>query len=349
MNRPDNAYFVNPAVDAFFVGGASILCFLFFRVAFTGYGATQVSDLSLTLATVFSWIGNWPHFSATNYRLYESRANVRQFRLTAVLIPVVIAIATAACFVYPVSFAPYFVKLFILWSPYHFSAQTLGITLIYARRCELRISPLARRALAGFFFSSFLVAYATTENTLSTGFIYAMTYPNLRLPQSTPLVFEVAMYASLAVLAYEVLPALHTSKRFPWIFFLPIVTQFLWFVYGAENLSFQLLVPFFHALQYLLIAWSIHIHSRGTATLFQHLFGSARWFAGNVLIGGFLFFGLPHLLALRGWPLDYAVVIIAAGVSLHHYFVDGVIWKLKQERSQSPLFLNVGWALRGTE
>ncbi|MGZ3702718.1 MAG: hypothetical protein ACXWSD_13090, partial [Bdellovibrionota bacterium] len=91
------------------------------------------------------------------------------------------------------------------------------------------------------------------------------------------------------------------------------------------------------------------IHSRGTATLFQHLFGSARWFAGNVLIGGFLFFGLPHLLALRGWPLDYAVVIIAAGVSLHHYFVDGVIWKLKQERSQSPLFLNVGWALRGTE
>ncbi|MGZ3736802.1 MAG: hypothetical protein ACXVC0_17665, partial [Bdellovibrionota bacterium] len=64
MNRPDNAYFVNPAVDAFFVGGASILCFLFFRMAFTGYGATQVSDLSLTLATVFSWIGNWPHFSA---------------------------------------------------------------------------------------------------------------------------------------------------------------------------------------------------------------------------------------------------------------------------------------------
>jgi hypothetical protein len=339
---PDDLYFVSPLVDALFVGGASLLCFLYFRLTLSGYGAGQVSEQALWLAAALSWVGNWPHFSATSWRLYESRANLARYRLTAWLVPLLTAAATAACFVFPVSFAPYFVKLFVLWSPYHFSAQALGLTLIYARRANLGVSPLARRALTVFFVSSFLVQYSETETSLGTAFLYAMAYPQLHLPAWTPLACKIVMYAAAAVLAYELLPRLRAADRFPWIVLLPVATQYLWFVHGRHDFSFQLLVPFFHALQYLLVAWSVEMH--GGRSRARPWFGSARWLALNVVGGGFLFFGLPRLLAGRGFGLEFSILVVAAGVSLHHYFVDGVIWKLQRESRESPLFRNVAWA-----
>jgi hypothetical protein len=345
---PDDLYFVSPLVDALFVGVLSIACFAFLRLTQSGYAATQVSGSTLWLAGALSWVANWPHFSATSLRLYESRENVRRFRLTAVAIPFFVLFATIASFWYPVSFAPYFVKLFVLWSPYHYSAQTLGFTLIYARRANLFISRTARGALTAFFVSSFLARYAETENALRTGFLYAVAYPQVPLPLWAPSACEAVMYASLALLAFEILPEIRKGDRLPWIVALPIATQYLWYVVGAPTLSFQVLVPFFHSLQYLLIAWSVEMHARASrGAAFSALFGSARWFALNVLLGGTLFWGVPRLLALRGWNLDFSIVMIAGAVSLHHYFVDGVIWKLKREGGKSPLFLNVSRAFGG--
>ncbi len=342
-HAPDNLYFVGPLVDTFFIGGASLLVFLFYRATLTGFAAGQISDSAFALTGILVWVGNWPHFSATSYRLYESREHMNQFALTAYLIPVLIVLAAVACFVYPVSFAPYFVKLFVLWSPYHFSLQTLGITLIYARRANLRISPLARQALTVFVISSFLVQYAESEIALRTGFMYALSFPQLALPAWAPNAFQAIMYSSIAVLAWELLPEILKSGRLPWIVFVPLLTQYLWFVYGAKDVTFQLFTPLFHSLQYMLIAWSVEMHSRGRAPWKA----SARWYAMNVGLGALFFSGIPHLLARFGFNLEYSLLIFSAAISLHHYFVDGVIWKLQRERTGSPLFRNVGWAFRG--
>lgn len=342
MPPPNDRYFVSPTVDAFFMGGASILCFLFYRFTLRGYGASQVSGSALWLSAALLWVGNWPHFSATSFRLYLSPEHRRQFALTAWLVPALIALATGAALVFPVSFAPYFLKLFLLWSPYHFSAQSLGITLIYARRTEFPASPLFRRALTGFFLSSFLVQCSETETSFRTAYMYAMAYPQLNIPAWTPAVFQALMYGCLAVAGAELF---RIRKAPPWILALPVATQYLWFVFGAKDISFQLLIPFFHALQYLLIAWSIDVHARSPRGALAAIFGSARWFGLNFAAGAVLFFGVPRVLAAHGWNLEVALLLVTAGLSLHHYFVDGVIWKLRQEKDRSPLFRNVGWAL----
>ncbi len=225
----------------------------------------------------------------------------------------------------------------MLWSPYHFSAQTFGLTLVYARRAELPVTPLTRRALAVFFVSSFLVQYAQSEISLGTAFMYAISYPQLNLPKWTPLACRIVMYAALAVLAAQCWRA----KRLPWIVALPVCTQYLWFVHGSHDISFQILLPFFHGLQYLLIAWSLEMQ-RGA----RPWPASFRWFGVNFALGALLFFALPRLFVRGGWPLEFSTLIILAALSVHHYFVDGVIWKLQRAEKSSPLFRNVGWAWR---
>lgn len=348
--RPDDLYFVNAYVDAFFVGLASFACFLWFRYAVGGYSTLQVNENAIYLATVLGWIGSWPHFSATAWRLYGSREHVRAYPLTAWLAPALALLAGAACFVYPVSFAPFFIKLFVLWSPWHFSLQAFGITLIYARRAGVAVPSGAKRALACFFVSSFLVQYSEAENALSHSYLYAISYPQLRLPAFTPLACKAVMFASLAAAAWGLWPSVKAAGRLPLILVLPVLTQYLWFVHGARDLSFQLLLPLFHGLQYLLIAFALELRVRAlthpSPSFAASVKAGGKWMAANFAAGALLFAGLPWLLARAGFDLAFATLVILAAVSVHHYFVDGVIWKLGREAGASPLFGNVAHAWR---
>ncbi|PYM14740.1 MAG: hypothetical protein DMD81_16970, partial [Candidatus Rokuibacteriota bacterium] len=95
---------------------------------------------AVMLAGFLQWIVNWPHFSATTYRLLRVPENRREFPLTTYVIPVVVAAGVVASLHWPTLVAPYFIKFFMLWSAYHFTAQSLGLSLLYARRAGYAIS-----------------------------------------------------------------------------------------------------------------------------------------------------------------------------------------------------------------
>ena len=65
---------------------------------------------------------------------------------------------------------------------------------------------------------------------------------------------------------------------------------------------------------------------------------TVRWFAITMAISVVLFLALP---AVVGAATHYAVTgmlgIVFASAQLHHFFVDGVIWKLKSARVAAPL------------
>ena len=100
---------------------------------------------------------NYPHFSATVYRLYQSPDNIRQFPVTALGVPLLLVGAVAASLWQPELAAPYLVTLFLIWSPFHYSGQTIGITMLYARRCGFGIGRWERLALSAFVYSTFIV------------------------------------------------------------------------------------------------------------------------------------------------------------------------------------------------
>ena len=54
-----------------------------------------------------------------------------------------------------------------------------------------------------------------------------------------------------------------------------------------------------------------------------------------------LFFGLPAAFSWLPLPLMTIAGILAAAVNIHHFFVDGVIWKLRDTATSSALMMNI--------
>lgn len=335
-------YFVHPWVDALCAGGLSILVF---AAAMASPWSSKTGDAfpnALVLAGFLQWIINWPHFSATSYRLLRVPENRREFPLTTYVIPVLVGAGVVSSLHWPKLVAPYFIKLFMLWSPYHFTAQSLGMSLLYARRAGYGISTNERRALAAFLYGTFLVSTARAEVSVSPQSYSGITYPGLGVPWQLVIALSIFMYAGgihLVLSAYR--RYLDGGERLPII--LPIVAgaQYVWFVVGNLSPSFYVFVPAFHSLQYLLIAWVMELKENRSGRTAGQI--TVVWSAVNFLGGAGLFWALPNACHSFGVPLDLALAVLIAGIQIHHFFVDGVIWKLRNPRVANPL--TVGLAL----
>lgn len=336
-------YFVNAPVDFLFVGGASIVTFFAILLFYTPSRTPEV----ISLAVFLMWIINWPHFSMSTHRLYQSRANVEQYPFTAIVIPFIVIGGAVLSFVYPLTVAPYFVKLFMIWSPYHFSGQTVGVTLIYARRAGLKVGLWERRVLSGFIFGTFFLSTIRAEASRSGYQYYGIDYPSLGVPQWAVTASEWGMW--LMLVAFVVVFALwcwRTRRLVPLIVLTPAAAQYIWFVQSVYVPSFQEFVPMFHSLQYILIAWGIQMKerlelSRATPSRKFALSETSRWTALNFAGGVGLFYVLPKFAVFAGAAPLVAEGVVAAAVQIHHFFVDGVIWKLRNQTVSHPLMMNV--------
>ncbi len=336
---PVKLYFANSLVDYLLAGGASILAYLYFRFS---------SDLSAVAVSQFViiylvWLGNAPHFAATSYRLYGSRETLRQYPCTAALIPLAVLMGIAASLRYPTHIAPYFVKLYLLWSPYHYSGQTVGLSLIYARRHGIAIGKWERLSLSGFVYGTFIAATAFAETQVTNLTFFGISYPTLGLPAVVAQGARVLMYGSGALfLAFAWRWAKANGRRVPLIVFLPSAAQYVWLVLGSETVSYFQLVPFFHGVQYLLVAWYVQADEAkrrpGGSSKWPIPVATLKWSVLNILGGIALFAGFPKLISLfSSSPILFIAPIAIAGVQIHHFFVDGVIWKLRNPRVSSSL------------
>lgn len=342
-------YFVSAPVDFAMIGGLSILTFLGLRLLYSGERTSAV----ISLAVVGMWICNWPHFAATSYRLYHSRDNIRQYPMTALVIPWLIVIGVMASFAFPSLVAPYFIKIFLIWSPYHFSGQSIGITLIYARRNGFVVGRWERLALSTFIFGTFVTQTLRAEVGAGyAGSFFGIPTPILGLPAWTLDASMAAMaIAALVFLGFVIRWSLQHKRVLSGMVLLPAVTQYVWFVHSTDWLSFQEFVPFFHSLQYMFIAWCMQLKEkmdlRAIAPSRRYvLTESARWGIVVFAVGALLFFALPRavnaMMTMPGpHPLLFATGVIVAAVQIHHFFVDGVIWKLKRKSVSSPLMVNL--------
>lgn len=331
-------YFVSPWVDAVVVGLGSIVVYLVFRAA----PAWSTSERVVTVGATLVWAVNYPHFASTNYRLYHDRANIAQYPMTALLVPVLITSAMIGSFASPAVIAPAFVMLYQLWSPYHFSGQTIGITMLYARRHGYHLDGWLRRALSTFVVATFVLQAARFEVGDGTATFFGVTYPTLGLPTWAPDVVAAGMWACAGAFVVLLVHRSRSTRRMvPPLVLLPAVTQFVWFAATPPG-YYLYLVPFFHSLQYLLIAWNLQLKEvldRGEHVPSPRfvLRTSARWVAVIVAGGYAMFWLLPRLGAHAGRSMAFSSAIVLAGLQMHHFFVDGVIWRLRNSSVRNPL------------
>lgn len=341
-----NFYFVNPLVDFIFIGGVSIIVYLLLLLTVPSDSTTAI----IAIAAVLTWICNNPHFAATTYRLYKTKENRQQFPFTTYVVPFVVLAGIFASIAYPKTIAPFFVKFFFIWSPFHFCGQSFGISMVYARRAGFKMGNFERQSLKTFIYASFVGVIFHVDSFIKSEKHYNIEYLALNVPSWFYYVSLVVTFISGLCLAYSIIKQKkEQGKTLPKIVYLPALTHIFWFVGGEHHAGFNVLVPFFHSAQYLFIAWAMQTKdvaekAKAAGQLPDRKFVTLKtipWFVFNCAVGAAMFEGLPYLFPAASADPMITMGIVIVGVQIHHFFVDGVIWKLKSQHTTSPLLVNM--------
>jgi hypothetical protein len=349
QTSPPSPYLVSLPVDFLLVGGGSILLFLLLPRLYDG----PVTPRLLTLSLYLTWIGNWPHISATNYRLYGSANVFRDYPFTAIVVPLLVLMGAVGSLAHPTTVAPYFVKVTLSWILYHYSGQSIGISLLYARRAGYQPATGERFCLIGFFYGTFLCRSMWSETSSQALHYFGVTYPRFGVPVAFSYVAAAWTYACVAGFLFFVVRQSLRARRWPPVMYLlPAITQYVWFFVAGDQPAWVELVPFFHGLQYMVIAWAMQLKagaSDGAAppTRRRVALRTLRWYALNLAGGACLFYVIPRaVFHVTGIDRGLVMAVIFSAFQVHHSFVDGVIWKLRAKKVAAPLMANVPALLR---
>ena len=293
-----------------------------------------------------------PHYGATLLRVYERRRERRAYVVFSLWATLAIVALFLASLRLP-ALATFLVTLYLTWSPWHYTGQNYGLAVMFLRRGGLALEPGTKRWLYFSFLLSFVLVFlemhadAARMSDLPVG--YTSDQGAVFVPLGIPTRWALALAGplSLAYLAALAVVALRLRRQAAWRSLIPAallsVSQLLWFslpytlhLLGVaprlDPLSWKFRAHYFtwiaaaHFLQYL---WVTAYYARQSGGWRGH----ARFY-GKTLLAGAAPWTLPFLVvgpqALGPLSADAGLaMLVASAVNLHHFVLDGAIWKLK--------------------
>ena len=312
----------------------------------TSTGATKWPAI---LIVVMSMFANSPHFGATIVRVYDAREDRRKYAVFSVYITILLAVLLVAS-THSVWLASLLITVYLTWSPWHFSGQNYGLTLMFLRRRRIEVDPTTKRLLyASFVLSAVLAIFAVHAGHDDLIFApHTLRVANAPTIHYLPLPLGLSQVAVpgvlLAYLGCLVAAGWRLRSRAPLREFAPaivlVLTQALWFTVpailldwgrarGATLVFAAVWISTAHSIQYLWVT-AYYAQASGSGASFGRFFLKSL-LAGSavVAIPGILL--APQLLGGMPWDVGLAATIFAM-VNLHHFILDGAIWKLRDGR-----------------
>jgi tetratricopeptide (TPR) repeat protein len=297
------------------------------------------------LAIVF----NYPHFMATIYRAYHSYDEFTKYRFFTVHVALLLLAAGVIAHVwYPL--LPWIFTLYICWSPWHYTGQNYGLLMMFVRRVGLSPTEGERKALHLAFVASYLMLLFSFQTGTSGD--------ALVLSMGLPAKFTLPVRAMLAVffLIASGWAMISLARRGSWKSLLPATvlasTQFLWFLLPAlielgsgqefpQTRYSSGILAVLHSAQYL---WLTSYYQKKEALAA----GKTPWrflrYQLTLVAGGIALFIPGPWVVSRLFHLDFAASFLTftALVNIHHFILDGAIWKLRDTRVSTVLVGGVG-------
>jgi tetratricopeptide (TPR) repeat protein len=289
---------------------------------------------------------NYPHYMATIYRAYHTQADFHKYRTFTVHITALIALTLILSHFW-FRAIPWIFTIYLVWSPWHYSGQNYGLFMMFARRGGATPSAARRRAL----YSSFLISYLILFLSFMTG------------PSNDPLFISPGIPERVSYIAVLVLGVAFIgcsaygwsglAEQVGWRRLLPAVTlystQCLWFLLPtvlsiAEGLRLPQsryssgVFAVMHSAQYL---WITSYYARREAAAKSTGGWRPLAYFAVLVAGGIALFVPGPWVASRLFHYDFAAsfLIFTALVNIHHFILDGAIWKLRDSRI-AALLLN---------
>jgi Flp pilus assembly protein TadD len=284
-------------------------------------------------------LSNYPHFMATVYRAYHTRDEFEKYRIYTVHVALLLAVAGVVTHVW-YGLLPWIFTLYICWSPWHYTGQNFGLLMMFARRAGVTPTEAERRALR----LSFVASYILLMLSFHTG------------PSGDALILSLGLAAKFTLPARAILSLFFVgasgwaltslARRSNFRTILPVltltVTQFLWFLLPAvielvsgreipQTRYSSGLLAVLHSTQYL---WITSYYQKKEA----RAAGDSHWSFSRYLVtliaGGIALFIPGPWIVSRIFHADFAASFLTftALVNIHHFILDGAIWKLRDSR-----------------
>ena len=330
-------------------------CGVLYTVAFLAFLAAgpelRASQPALLFPLLLTF-ASMPHYGATLLRVYERARDRRSYALFSIW-----ATGGIAAWFVASTFSPgagaLLVTLYLTWSPWHYTGQNYGIAVMFLRRAGLAIDGPEKRWLYASYVLSYVFVFlmlhqaqpaAQNAVALPAG-VYGLPVRALGIPAELN-----AWLQPLVLLAY--LAALARSwagllQRATLASLAPAaclaLTQALWFVVPSAVRQFGWQTRFEaldwahhdhyftwiaggHAIQYLWITAFTAQRAPGYQGFLPH-YGKALASSAGIWMIPAILFG-PAALGIRS--LDAGLVLlVASAVNVHHFILDGAIWKLR--------------------
>ncbi len=333
---PASPWIFGPAIDLLVGCGAWSLPLLAITFYLGQRDAVQLSFAFYVLGIFF----NQPHYMATVYRAYHTPHDFNRYRFFTIYVTIFIGLTAVIVHLAPALF-PWLLTFYLTWSPWHYSGQNYGISMMLIRRAGGKPTDDDRNYIWWSYLASYAVWFLALHNTGTAGQANLYILP---IPQEYARLGELFF-----LLIYVVAGGIGHFKLIRQIGVRAMAgpltlynTQCLWFLLPEllritsdyvlpATYSSAGILAFMHCAQYL---WITSYYAKKESS--AEASGGFRFgpYYLILILGGIALFIPGPWLASRvfGYDLVESFFIFAALVNLHHFILDGAIWKLRDGR-----------------
>jgi hypothetical protein len=328
---------LSPTLDLLCVGGLSIL--LLVPLLLTGR-----SDLLLIGPGAQAWIAtliNMPHFMASYRMVYRDRDMILRHKWASIYIPLLLLLYVAVA-LWQAQFSPDLATLFVVvgsgYLAWHYTGQVWGMMASYAYLDGNKFDQTERWLVRGSL--RILLVWHLTWFVYHNVVAYDLGW--------------VYRAMNLATLGAFGLGAVGLSRmrrrtgRFPPLRALVAWGAiFVWYAALARDPKALFWVQIAHALQYLEFPVRVEINRTMRAAagrVVRHMALYAVVLLGISYLMGMIVprTAMDLIGATMGeHPGQVAPVLVLSFINIHHYFTDGVIWKISNPAVRQELFAHV--------
>jgi hypothetical protein len=345
-------------VEFMLVGGATLVLFPLAWLLRKSVGL-DASEFTVGFLTFYgAFLINDPHFAVTYLLFYKEarrRAFSREFRLAhriryliaGVAVPTALLVwAIFALTVHSAQALGWMIQLMFLLVGWHYVKQGFGVLVVLSARRGIRVSTLERRIILIHCFAGWAFAWANPAVAAGEFEEKGVVYGALAHPRWLELTAGAGLALSAVALIWMLVTKWRREGRM-----LPVaplsgflITVWSWTIYSSIDPLVKYMIPALHSIQYLYFVWLMKRNEAREAEG-PPAFGRPVAVRLGVLalsalgLGWFLFRGAPAFLdgtlvsrPVRGGAMDalgptpfFAAIFVV--VSIHHYFMDNVIWR----------------------
>ncbi len=368
--RAPTGSILSPLVDLLLVGGLSLIVFV--PLLLTGR-----TDLVLIGAGAQALLGtaiNMPHFMASYRLVYRDRATMMKHKWASIYVPLILIGYIALAVVEVQYFLPQgcaaaiqahlaapecrslLVTLLIAvasgYLAWHYTGQVWGMMASYAylagtkfERSERLLIRTGLRILLAWHVCWFVYTQLAEPFKPTVRPVYQVVTAGIGLAFVLGAVGLVRMWRRTGMIP----PA---KTLVAWF------ALFVWYAMMARDPKAIFWIQIAHALQYLAFPVRVEInrtiadHARGATRLARHmvLYGGGLLVVSVVvtqLVPGTAMSVIGNVFGEQ--PANAAPILLLMFINIHHYFTDGVIWKISNPDVRKELFAHLGPPEKGAK